>query len=301
MTRRVLVFGSTGQLAYELARTAWPEGLAPVFLDRQAADFIRPLALPEIVARIRPDAVIIAAAYTNVDAAEGDEDTAMTVNASAPGAIAQATAALSIPLVYISTDYVFDGKLDRPYVEDDAACPINAYGRTKHAGEIEVRSANPEHLILRTSWVFSAVGSNFLNSMLRLAESQGAVTIVADQLGCPTAAYDLAGAIAQTLPKLLDGGARWGTYHLAGQSETTWHGFAEAIFAELSYRGLPRPVNEAISSQDFVRPAKRPMNSRLSSASFMKQFGIGLSGFETTVPIVIDEALRKSAGGIGNG
>jgi dTDP-4-dehydrorhamnose reductase len=237
--------------------------------------------------------VIVAAAYTNVDGAEGDEATAMTVNAVAPGAIARAAAALSIPVVHISTDYVFDGEKSGLYDERDAVNPINAYGRTKLAGEIGVRAANPRHLILRTSWVYSAHGTNFLKSMLRLATQNADVKVVADQRGCPTAAGDLASAIARTAPRLFDADMPWGTYHLAGGSETTWHGFAEAIFAELNARGLRRPVNRAISTAEFVRPARRPANSRLSSAAFEREFGMRLPGYEAAVPLVLDEALAK--------
>ncbi|MGH6926249.1 MAG: dTDP-4-dehydrorhamnose reductase [Propylenella sp.] len=295
MTRRLLVFGSTGQVGRELARAAWPAGMAATFLDRRAADFARPEALSGIVSRQKPDAIIIAAAYTAVDAAESDEETATMVNAVAPGSIARSAAALSVPTVYISTDYVFDGEKGGRYVEQDAVNPINAYGRSKLAGEIAVRAANPRHLILRTSWLYSAHGTNFLRSMLKLAATRKEATIVADQYGCPTAAADLAQAIARIAPLLFDADTRWGTYHLAGESETTWHGFAEAIFAELAKRGLRRPINRAISTAEFPRPARRPANSRLSSAAFRRAFGIRLPGFEAAVPRVLDEALAEEA------
>lgn len=295
MTRQVLVFGATGQLGHELARAKWPDGIAPVFLDRQAADFTQPGTLEAAIESHAPDAVIIAAAYTNVDGAESDEATAMTVNAVAPGVIARAAAARSVPVVYVSTDYVFDGEKDAPYDEGDAVNPINAYGRTKLAGEIETRAGNPQHVILRTSWVYSAHGSNFLRAMLRRAAEHNEVTIVADQLGCPTAAHDLASAIARIAPRLFEANIRWGTYHLTGGSETTWHGFAEAIFAELAARGLPRPANKAITTAEFVRPARRPANGRLSCAMFEQEFGFHLPGFETAVPLVLDEALAETA------
>ena len=295
MTRRVLVFGASGQLGRELSLTQWPEGVAPVFLDRKAADFLRPKTLASAIERSAPDAVIIAAAYTDVDGAESDEETAIAVNAIAPGVIAGAAATRGAPVVYISTDYVFDGEKEGAYVEADPVNPINAYGRSKLAGEEAVRAANRRHLILRTSWVYSASGSNFLLSMLRLA-GQRAVSIVADQKGCPTAAHDLASAIAQMLPRLFDADAdeRWGTYHLAGSSETTWHGFAETIFCALARRGHPRPANRAIATADFPRPARRPTNSRLSSAAFERVFGIRLPGFETAVPRVLDEVLAAA-------
>ena len=294
MTRKVLVFGSTGQVARELARAEWPAGIAPTFLGRMEADFTKPVALSEAVRRHRPDAVIIAAAYTNVDAAESDEATAMHVNAVAPGTIARAAAALSIPVVHISTDYVFDGRKDGFYEEGDAVNPLNAYGRTKLAGEIEVCAGNPRHLILRTSWMYSAHGTNFLRSMLRLASENETVTVVADQRGCPTAAADLASAIAQIAPRLFDADTPWGTYHLAGGSETTWHGFAEAIFAEFAIRGLRRPINKAASTAELARPAPRPANSRLLSAAFLRAFGIRLPGSEVALPPVLEEALAAA-------
>ncbi len=297
MAHPVLVFGATGQLGRELARAKWPGDVTPAFLDRSAADFTRPQTLEKIVRDHAPDAVIVAAAYTNVDGAESDEVTAMTVNAVAPAKVANAASALGIPVVAISTDYVFDGDKTGPYVETDAVGPINAYGRTKLAGEIAVRAANPRHLILRTSWVYSAHGTNFLKSMLRLAAEEEAVTIVADQHGCPTAAHDLAAALTRIAPRLIAGDVPWGTYHLAGGTETTWHGFAEMIFAELERRGLTRPANQAITTAEFPRPARRPMNSRLSSAAFERAFGFGLPGFETAMPLVLDEALSATAEG----
>jgi dTDP-4-dehydrorhamnose reductase len=291
MTHRVLILGSTGQLGRELSRAAWPDDIEPVFLDRQAADFGAPETLGAIVSRQEPDAVVIAAAYTNVDKAEVEEELAMRINAEAPAAIARAAAERSIPMVYVSTDYVFDGTKTTPYEEADPVNPLNAYGRTKLAGEEAVRAANPRHLILRTSWVYSAHGANFLLSMLRLAKEHAEVTIVADQHGCPTAAGDLADAIVRTMPRLLRDEARWGTYHLAGGSETTWHGFAESIFRQLTARGITRPSNKAITTSEFPRPAQRPANGRLSSAAFLAEFGIALPGFETAVPRVLDEAL----------
>jgi dTDP-4-dehydrorhamnose reductase len=295
MTRRVLVFGATGQVGRELARADWPAGIAPTLLSRQDADLATPQSLERAMAEHRPDAVIIAAAYTHVDQAESDETTAMTVNAVAPGVIARAAAARSVPVVHLSTDYVFDGEKDGFYEEADPVNPINAYGRTKLAGEIEVRAANPRHLILRTSWLYSAQATNFLQTMLRLAASRETVRIVADQRGCPTAAGDLAAAIAGTAPRLFDPAPRWGTYHLAGRSETTWHGFAEAILAELAARGLSRPCNQAIATADLPRPARRPANSRLSSAAFERAFGVALPGFEAAMPPLLEEALQAAA------
>ncbi len=291
---RVLVFGSTGQVARALARAEWPDATELVALDRAAADLAEPERLGAIVRRHAPDAVIIAAAYTQVDRAENEEPLATIVNAIAPGAIAEAAAALSIPVVHLSTDYVFNGEKDGYYEEDDPVAPVNAYGRTKLAGEIAVREANPRHLILRTSWIYGAEGTNFLRTMLRLAESRDEVRIVADQKGCPTAASDIASAIARALPVLLEQGAKAGTYHSAGGSATTWHGFAEAIFSGLATRGLRRPRNIPITTAEFPTPAQRPLNSRLSSEAFGRTFGLRLRGFEEALPTVLDAAVGGS-------
>jgi dTDP-4-dehydrorhamnose reductase len=294
---RVLVFGSTGQVARELSRAAWPKETVLTFLDRRAADLSQPQALGAIVRAHTPDAVVIAAGYTKVDAAENDEATAHAMNAESPAAIARATAELSVPVIYLSTDYVFDGAKDGFYDEDDPVRPLNAYGRSKAAGEKQVRAANPKHLILRTSWVYSAHGANFLLAMLKRAKEAGEVRIVADQRGCPTAASDLAAAIAQAVPMLVAGRGAFGTFHAAGSSDTTWHGFAEAIFSALAARGLPRPKNLPISTADYPTPAKRPQNSRLSSARFAEAFGITLRGYAEAMPSVLDEALSALPAG----
>jgi len=291
MERRVLVFGSTGQLARCLQRADWPRDTVPVFLAREAADFSRPDGLPDIVRREKPQLMIIAAAHTDVDGAESDEATAMIVNAAAPAAIARAAAELDAPVIFLSTDYVFDGRKEGAYAEGDATNPINAYGRSKLAGEAAVRAANSRHLILRTSWLYSRYGKNFLRTMLRLAETKAAVEVVDDQHGCPTSAHDLADAILRIVPRLFESEAPWGTYHLAGASVTTWHGFAEAIFSELAKRGKRRPNAQPVSSDAFERAARRPANSRLSSELLAKTFGFRLPGFETAMPRVLDELM----------
>jgi dTDP-4-dehydrorhamnose reductase len=289
---RVLVFGETGQVARALAEAPWTEGTRLTFLDRKAADLSTPGELGAIVQGHAPDAVIIAAAYTDVDGAEREEALATTVNGDAPAAIARTAAALAIPVVHISTDYVFDGKKSGYYFEDDPVAPLNAYGRSKLAGEAAVRAANPRHLIFRTSWVYSAGGRNFLRTMLRLAKERDDVRIVADQIGCPTFAGDIAHAIARALPAAARKGA-WGTYHLAGASETTWHGFAEAIFNELAARGERRPKNTPITTADFPTPALRPKNSRLSSERLAKELGVRIPGYEATLSAVVGAALSS--------
>lgn len=288
---RVLVFGKSGQVGQSLAQTAWQAGTALTSLDRQAADLSQPDAMAAIVRRHAPDAVIIAAAYTAVDAAEGDESLAMTINARAPEMIAREAAALSAAVVYFSTDYVFDGEKATPYEEIDAVGPINAYGRSKLAGERGVREANPRHLILRSSWIYSASGTNFLRTMLRLATTSEEIRVDDDQVGCPTSADDIAAATARLLAATKGDDGPWGTYHLAGGSSTSWHGFAEAIFGELAARGMRRPRNRPIPTSEYPRPARRPRNSRLSSEKLARTFDIRLPGFEAVLPAIVDAAL----------
>jgi dTDP-4-dehydrorhamnose reductase len=290
---RVLIFGSTGQVGRALAGTEWPRRTKLISLDRGAADFSRPQELGAIVRRHDPNVVIIAAAYTNVDAAERGEELATRVNAAGPEAIGQATAALSIPVVHLSTDYVFDGEKRGYYDEDDPTGPVNAYGRSKLAGEVAVRAANPRHLILRTSWVYSASGAGFLQVMLRQAESRDEVRVVADQRGCPTSADDLAQAIAAAVPAAITADGPWGTYHAAGASGVTRHAFAEAIFTRLQARGHRRPRNTQVALADYPSPARRPRNGRLSSERFAETFGIRLPGYEASLPSVLDAALAS--------
>jgi len=287
----VLVFGSTGQLARELRRANWECGTELTFLDRAAADLAAPHSLGPLIHEIRPDAVVIAAAYTAVDRAEGEEAQALAVNAEGPAAISRAASERDVPVIYLSTDYVFDGEKPGWYNEADSTHPLSAYGRSKLAGEEKVRTANPRHIVLRTSWIYSAHGINFVRTMLRLATSQENVEVVADQRGCPTAAADLAAAIARLIPMLLDPAARFGTYHLAGGSETTWHGFAEEIFAALAARGMKRPQNAPIESGAYPTAAPRPRNSRLSSTNFHGVYGMSLPPWEESLPKVLHELL----------
>lgn len=291
---RILVFGSSGQVARELKRARWDRGADVTFLDRAAADLSAPERLGPIVRRTMPDLVIIAAAYTAVDGAESEESLAMTVNAHGPAAIARAAAELSAPLIHLSTDYVFDGEKDGFYGEEDRTNPINAYGRSKLAGEAAVRAANPRHIILRTSWVYSAGGANFLRTMLRLAATREEVRVVADQRGCPTAAPHLAQAVAMLAPQLMGQAPIWGTYHLSGQTQTSWHGFAEGIFAGLAKRAIRRPRNIAVTTDEFPTPARRPLNSRLSCERSKAAFGLSLPGWEEALPQVMDEILAHA-------
>lgn len=263
---RLLVFGRTGQVATELARRL-PGGVTARFLGRDRADLSDPAAC---AARVRDcDAVINAAAWTAVDRAETDEAAATVVNGAAPGAMAVACAALGVPFVHVSTDYVFDGAGDRPFRPEDPTGPLGAYGRSKLAGEQAVRASGARHLILRTSWVVSAHGANFVKTMLRLGAERAALTVVADQIGGPTPAAAIAEALI-TATRAMVGGATGGTHHFAGAPDTSWADFAREIMARA---GLACAITD-IPTSAYPTPARRPANSRLDCSGFEAAFGI---------------------------
>ena len=261
----VLVFGKTGQVAMEVLARA--DVLA---LGRDRADLSDPAACAAVIRQTRPEAVINAAAYTAVDQAESEETLAATINGAAPAAMAHACAELGIPFVHISTDYVFDGSGRAPWPVDAPTGPLGAYGRTKLAGEEGVRMAGGPHAILRTSWVVSAHGKNFVKTMLRLGAERDSLTIVADQIGGPTAAGDIAGACLSIAAQLRDDPSKSGTYHFSGAPDVSWADFAREIFAQA---GLPCAVEDSPSS-DFPTPAKRPANSRMDCSATEATFGI---------------------------
>ena len=263
---RLLIFGRTGQVARELARIA-PDALR---LGREEADLAEPGACAAAVDGAEADAVINAAAWTGVDAAEENREAAFAVNGAAPAAMAEACAARGLPFVHISTDYVFDGSGERPWTPDDPAGPLGAYGASKLAGEEGVRAAGGPHAILRTSWVFSAHGSNFVKAMLRLGPERDALRIVADQVGGPTPAAAIARACLTVARGLADDPARSGTYHFSGAPDVSWADFARAIFAAA---GLKVAVTD-IPTADYPTPAPRPLNSRLDCAATQAVFGL---------------------------
>ncbi|MFN4202694.1 MAG: dTDP-4-dehydrorhamnose reductase [Tabrizicola sp.] len=262
---RLLIFGKTGQVARELARLA-PDA---TFLGRDQADLMHPAACAAAIVASNADAVINAAAWTAVDKAETEEAAATLVNGDTPAAMARAAAAKGVPFLHISTDYVFDGTGDQPFAPDHPTGPQNAYGRSKLAGETGVRAAAGLHLILRTSWVVSAHGANFVKTMLRLGAERESLNVVADQIGGPTPAAAIASALL-TAARAMTNGAQGGTHHFSGSPETSWADFARAIMAEA---GLPCRIND-IPSSEYPTPARRPLNSRLDCSSFTAAFGI---------------------------
>lgn len=270
----LLVFGKTGQVALSL------QCLAPdaIFLDRVQADLMDPDACAAAIKRNAPDAVINAAAWTAVDSAEAEEAAAMIVNGDAPAAMARACTLLNIPLVHISTDYVFNGSGDAPFAPDHPTAPLSSYGRSKLKGEEGVRTAGGHHAILRTSWVFSADGTNFLKTMLRLSETRNALSIVADQIGGPTPAQ----AIARTtlvMAQALGRGRPSGTWHLSGYPDVSWADFAEWIF---SCAGRDVAITR-IPSAAYATAAARPLNSRLDCTSLARDFALGRPDWKAQV------------------
>jgi dTDP-4-dehydrorhamnose reductase len=270
----IVVFGGTGQLGRELVRAAATRGVALQAAARAQTDIADAAAVAAALARWQPDLVVNAAAYTNVDGAETHLTEVRRANELGPGIIAEACAAAGAALIHISTDYVFDGGKDGPYREDDPVRPINVYGRSKAAGEEAVRRALDRHIILRTAWVYSEFGRNFLKTVLRLAETRDELRIVADQYGSPTSARELAEAILDIAPRLAIDRRLWGTYHFTADGATTWHGFAECIVAAAAPITGRQPHVTPIMTADYPTPAKRPANSRLDCSLFAQTFGL---------------------------
>ena len=274
----ILVFGTTGQVATALSRHA---GVTCV--GREAADLSDPTQVSDLLRDMKIGAIINAAAYTAVDKAETERDIAMAVNGTSVGAMAAQAAAQRVPFVHISTDYVFDGSGDRPWHPDDAPDPLGVYGHSKLAGEALIRKAGGVHAILRTSWVFSAHGNNFLKTMLRLSETRDHLTIVADQIGGPTPATAIAAACMKIAKTLLSEPEKSGTYHFAGTPDTSWAGFARKIF-----KAAGRDVTvEDIPTSAYPTPALRPPNSRLDCSSLSSAFGIARPDWQAAMHEIV--------------
>lgn len=274
---RILLFGPNGQVGAEVRRQAAGSGMSLICVDRARCDLGDAKAAAAIVDGAECDAVVNAAAYTAVDKAEADEAAAFALNAAAPGSIADACARRSLPLVHFSTDYVFDGEGRRAYLETDATGPINAYGRTKLEGERRVAAAGGPHAIVRLSWVFSAHGSNFVKTMLRLGRERKTVRVVADQEGKPTFAGDAAGFALTVAARLAGDPSLGGVYHFAGAPATTWAGFAEEIFraAAMAVEVVPIPTS------DYPTPARRPRYSVLDTNKGQTAFQTRASSWRT--------------------
>jgi dTDP-4-dehydrorhamnose reductase len=291
---RVLVAGREGQLARALRRRLAADGHEVIALEPPALDLTDRAGLARMMAEAAPAVVINAAAYTAVDRAEDEEALARAVNATGAGWLAEEAARHGAPMVHVSTDYVFDGLKGAPYVEADAPNPLGAYGRTKLEGELLVLAAQPRAIVLRTAWVCSADGANFVKTMLRLATEREELRVVADQHGAPSFADDLAAAIARMLPRLLAapaGDDAFGLFHLTGAPHTTWHGFAEAILDGAAARGHPRPRLVPIGTQDYPTKARRPADGRLDCARIGQVHGIAPADWRVSLARCLDSLL----------
>jgi dTDP-4-dehydrorhamnose reductase len=271
----LLVVGANGQLGLELQRAPLPRGWVLRAAGRDELDLAQPGAVREAIATLRPDAVINAAAYTAVDKAQTESELAFAINRDGAASLAEAAAKLDAPLVQVSTDYVFSGDKPAPYVETDPKAPLGVYGRSKSEGEDAVLGAHPRAAVLRTSWVYSPHRANFVKTMLRLGATRGEVRVVADQVGRPTAARDLAAACVAVTERLLaEDQATAGVFHYAGAGDASWADFAEAIFEEAAKHGRA-PVRVArITTADYPTPARRPANSRLDTTRIETSLGI---------------------------
>ncbi|HRK17660.1 MAG TPA: dTDP-4-dehydrorhamnose reductase [Hyphomicrobiaceae bacterium] len=277
---KVLVIGRTGQVGHELMRARWPDGWSVTGTDRGEMDLAEPDTIRHALAQRAPDVIVNAAAYTAVDRAETDRDRAFTVNADALAIIGGDAAARNVPVLHISTDYVFDGSGTRPWRETDPTGPLGVYGASKLAGEHALLAAQPRSMILRTSWVYGVHGNNFVKTMLRLGGERDEVSVVDDQFGAPTAATDIAETLvvmafqARLPPNTAISSDVWGVFHYSGAGETTWHGFAEHVFRHLETRKGRRPVCRPIPTSAYPTPARRPANSRLDCSRIARTFSV---------------------------
>jgi len=297
---KILLLGKNGQVGWELQRSLAPLGEL-VALDsasrEMCGDFSDPAELARTVRRVAPDVIVNAAAYTAVDKAESDAELARTVNALAPGALAEEAMRAKSLLVHYSTDYVFDGSGDKPWLESDATAPLNVYGATKLQGEQLIRQSGCRHLILRTSWVYGARGGNFIRTMLKLAQERDSLNVIDDQVGAPTGADLLADVTAhavraaQQLPEVS------GLYHLVAGGETSWHGYARFVIDFAARSGIdikvaPDAIN-AVPTSAFPTPARRPHNSRMDTTKLKNTFGLYLPDWRVGVARMLSEVLEK--------
>jgi dTDP-4-dehydrorhamnose reductase len=292
----LLITGGSGQLGRALRQLTMARGLEATIATRPEFDFESPETLDVAFHAARPRLVINAAAYTAVDRAETDEAAAFRANRDGPARLAALCHEAGIPLIHISTDYVFDGNKGAPYVETDPPAPASAYGRSKLAGEVAVLGSGADAIILRTSWVYAAQGKNFLRTMLGAAAAGRDLRVVADQKGTPTAAPDLAGAILDIACRIERDGFEpaWrGVYHATGSGATTWFGFAEAIFEDAERFGLKRPSLVPIATADWPTPAKRPADSRLDNAKLAATFGIRFADWQVALTPLVQAALAE--------
>ncbi|MCW6513224.1 dTDP-4-dehydrorhamnose reductase [Lichenifustis flavocetrariae] len=294
---RVVVTGRDGQVVRSLLERGARAGVDVIALGRPALDLADPAGVDAAVAQAAPHVVVNAAAYTAVDKAESEPELAWAINAGGAKAVAQAAARRGVPVIQISTDYVFDGSLDRPYREDDPTQPLGIYGQSKRAGEEAVAAATDNHAILRTAWVYSPFGANFVKTMLRVGASRDELSVVADQKGCPTSALDMADAILAVARNLVDrpDADLRGLFHMSGSGSTTWAAFAEAIFAASRSAGGPSAAVRPITTADYPTPARRPANSQLDCGKLARLHGVVLPAWQGSVASCVTRLLREAS------
>ncbi len=290
----VLIAGANGQLGLELQRQSWPSSVQIHACDRQALDITDGGSVARFIEQGRFGWVINAAAYTNVDAAEDDQEAAFAVNELGAQNLARACQVSGAALIHISTDYVFDGSQQTPYAEEDAVNPMGVYGASKLAGEVAIRDALQSHIILRTAWLVSAHGKNFVRTMIRLAGERDELRVVADQTGSPTAAGDLAAAIVNIITSLMvDGDPRfgpiWGTYHCSNSGAASWCDLAGHIVKTLEFNAKAKPIVTPVTTSEYPTPARRPQNSRLNCSKIGRTFGVNMRPWRVAVTEIIRE------------
>ena len=287
----ILLTGANGQIGWELARRGTARGLDILAFNHRSLDITDKAAVRQAIARSKVSLVINAAAYTAVDQAESDLPAAYRVNRDGPACLAAACAEAGIPLMHISTDYVFDGLKRTPYLETDPMAPTGVYGRSKAEGEAEVRSRLTEHIILRTSWVYGIHGNNFVKTMLRLGAEKDVIRVVDDQFGCPTFAADIADALLDMVQSITKKElAAWGTYHFAGRGVTTWYDFAVKIFELVkTHQTLSVRKIEPIPSSAYPTPAKRPAYSVLDCSAIERTFGVTPRPWQESLARMLEE------------
>jgi len=297
---KILVTGKNGQVGFELMRSLAPLGQV-VGVDVKECDLAQSAAIDAMLDRVKPDIIINPAAYTEVDKAESQPTIAHAVNAQAPKLLARYAARHNIPIIHFSTDYVFDGKKEGPYTEDDEANPRSVYGKTKWMGEEAVRKMAAKHIIIRTSWVFGSHGVNFLKTMLKLASERDKLSVVSDQFGAPTSARLLADSVAQIVTELGEPGSyrKYGTYNIAARGETSWHGYAQVVVEKAIKHGMAVKINpkdiKPISSKEYPMPAPRPANSRLDTTKVSTVFSVSLHKWQDEVEKVIQELVKAKS------
>jgi dTDP-4-dehydrorhamnose reductase len=293
---RIAVTGRTGQVVQSLLACAEAAGVTVIPVGRPELDLAQLEDVRQALAKAQPDCIVNAAAYTAVDKAETEPALAMRINGEGAGVVAAAAAALGVPLIQISTDYVFDGMAPRPWRESDATAPLSAYGRSKLAGEEAVAASGADWAILRTAWVYSPYGGNFVKTMLRLAETRDELGIVSDQLGSPTNALDLADAIIAVAKALVARPGETslrGVFHAAGTGEASWADLAEAIFAASATSGGPSAAVRRIATIDYPTPARRPANSRLDCSLLAERHGLRLPPWQDSVKTCVATLLTQ--------